>query len=45
MRFENRDGALVCKTGGETLRIEPWGKDSLRVRALPTEGVCRRNFD
>ena len=33
MRFENRDGALVCKTGGETLRIEPWGKDSLRVRA------------
>jgi len=29
-----RDGnALVWKMGGETLRVEPWGRDSLRVRS------------
>lgn len=33
MRFENDNGALVCHNNGETLRIEAWGKDSLRVRA------------
>lgn len=33
MKFENDNGALVCRRLGETLRIEPWGKDSLRVRA------------
>ncbi len=33
MRFENDNGALVCRHNGETLRIEAWGKDSLRVRS------------
>ena len=33
MRFLKENGALVCKRQGETLRIEAWGKDSLRVRA------------
>ncbi len=33
MTFEKENGALVCRRMGETLRIEPWGKDSLRVRA------------
>lgn len=33
MRFENDNGALVCRHNGEMLRIEAWGKDSLRVRA------------
>ena len=33
MIFENKDGALIAKRQGETLRIEPWGKDSFRVRA------------
>ncbi len=33
MIFEKDNGALVCKRLGETLRIEAWGKDSLRVRA------------
>ncbi len=33
MIFENKDGALIAKRQYETLRIEPWGKDSLRVRA------------
>ena len=27
------DGQLIAQANGETLRIEPWGKDSLRVRA------------
>lgn len=33
MRFENDNGALVCYHNGEMLRIEAWGKDSLRVRS------------
>lgn len=33
MRFVKDNGALVCYTGGEMLRIEAWGKDSLRVRS------------
>lgn len=33
MTFEKESGALVCRRMGETLRIEPWGKDSFRVRA------------
>lgn len=33
MRFVKDNGALVCYTGGEMIRIEAWGKDSLRVRS------------
>ncbi|MBR6028144.1 MAG: glycoside hydrolase family 31 protein [Clostridia bacterium] len=33
MQFINDKGALVCRRQGETLRIEAWGADSLRVRA------------
>ena len=33
MRFEKEGGALLCYHQGEKLRIEAWGKDSLRVRA------------
>ncbi len=33
MEFRNESGALVVRHGGETLRIEAWGKDSFRVRA------------
>ena len=33
MTFEKENGALVCRRMGETLRVEPWGKDSFRVRA------------
>ena len=43
MKFELRDNALVCNRQGETLIIEGWGKDSLRVRAtMNTEftGKC-----
>ena len=33
MLFETIGGALIARHGGETLRIEPWGEKSLRVRA------------
>ena len=33
MQFFNRNGVLEAKRNGETLRIESWGKNSLRVRA------------
>ena len=34
-----KDGnALLARKGGETLRLEPWGKDSLRVRAWMYDG-------
>ncbi|MCR5585535.1 MAG: family 31 glucosidase, partial [Lachnospiraceae bacterium] len=33
MVFTNDNGALVFKTKGETVRIEAWGENALRVRA------------
>ena len=33
MQFETANGVLIARNGGEILRIEPWGKNSLRVRA------------
>ena len=33
MDFRNENGALMARRNGEMLRIEAWGKDSLRVRA------------
>ena len=33
MIFYEENGALIAKRQGETLRIEAWGADSLRVRA------------
>ncbi len=33
MQFIQDGNALVCRRSGETLRIEPWGRDSLRVLA------------
>ena len=33
MQFIAEKNALLARRGGETLRIEPWGRDSLRVRA------------
>lgn len=33
MDFRNENGVLTARRNGETLRIEAWGKDSLRVRA------------
>ena len=33
MQFIIEENALVCRRRGETLRIEAWGRDSLRVRS------------
>ena len=33
MQFIVENGALICRRQGETLRIEAWGQDALRVRA------------
>lgn len=38
MIFKNEKGALVFLRQGETVCIEPWGKDSLRVRATMRNG-------
>ena len=34
MIFTAEKNALLASRGGETLRIEGWGKDSFRVRAV-----------
>ena len=33
MKFLTNGNALLCLHQGEKLRIEPWGRDSLRVRS------------
>lgn len=33
MQFEKENNVLIARQNGEMLRIEAWGKDSLRVRA------------
>ena len=38
MKFTAEGNALVARRGGETLRIEGWGRDSLRVRAVMYDG-------
>lgn len=38
--FADDDGVLVMRFAGETLRIEAWGADSLRVRARQKDDVC-----
>ena len=43
MEFITSDNKLVCKRQGETLLIEGWGKDSLRIRStMNTEFTDRR---
>ncbi len=37
--FSLEDGALVCRFGGETIRVEAWGTDANRVRARPGRHV------
>lgn len=38
--FFEEDGALVSRFHGETVRIEAWGADALRVRARPGSSVA-----
>ena len=44
MVFEKDGNALIAKRGGETLRIEGWGRDSLRVRAVLYDGWTGRDW-
>ena len=44
MRFSEEQGALVCRRQGETLRIEGWGEDSLRVRATRYAGFSGNDW-
>ena len=37
MLFTQEGSALVCRRLGETLRLEPWGENALRVRATMLE--------
>jgi alpha-D-xyloside xylohydrolase len=37
--FRSESGRLVCRFNGETIRLEPWGPDALRVRARPGRDV------
>ena len=38
MQFITEKNVLVARRAGETLRIEGWGRDSLRVRAVMYDG-------
>ena len=44
MRFERDESALVFFHQGERVRIEPWGKDSLRVRACMLPDFSGRDW-
>ena len=44
MQFTQEGQALVCRRQGETLRIEPWGPDSLRVRATMFPDFCGQDW-
>ena len=39
MEFIREGNALVCRRLGETLRLEPWGPEALRVRATMGERI------
>ena len=34
MKLTREGNALLCRFDGETLRIDPWGENSFRVRAI-----------
>ena len=40
MIFQAENNALTARRAGETLRIEGWGKDALRVRAYMDDNRC-----
>ena len=44
MQFLEQNGALVCRRQGETIRIEAWGRDSLRVRATMYPALTGENW-
>ena len=44
MFFSEENGVLTARSQYETLRIEAWGKDALRVRATQYSGFSERDW-
>ena len=44
MFFAEENGVLTARSQYETLRIEAWGKDALRVRATQYSGFSGRDW-
>ncbi len=44
MIFLQENNVLIARHNGETLRIEPWGPDALRVRAYMYENASSRDW-
>ena len=44
MIFLQENKVLIAKRAGETLRIEPWGPDALRVRAFMYDDASSRDW-
>ena len=44
MIFLQENNALIARHNGETLRIEPWGPDALRVRAYMYENTSSHDW-
>lgn len=42
--FANKNGALEYRCGGETVRIEAWGENALRVHATPNSSFTDRDW-
>ncbi|MBQ8031333.1 MAG: hypothetical protein IJ260_07375, partial [Butyrivibrio sp.] len=42
--FSNENGKLVFRENGETLQIEPWGEDSLRVRSVFLGDIIDKSY-
>ncbi|OPJ57604.1 TIM-barrel domain-containing protein [Clostridium oryzae] len=42
--FSKNQNALVWQCNGETLRVEPWGKNSIRVRAVVMGEILDTDF-
>ena len=43
MSFKIENGALLRSFNSELVRIEPWGKNALRVRATPDARLSGKN--
>lgn len=44
MEFKAENGVLTARTNGEILRIEPWGRDSFRVRSTKLRDFTGRDW-
>lgn len=44
MAFRQEKNKLIYVNGGETVQVEPWGENSLRVRATKTSQVSKEDW-